>query len=103
MTNIDKHFIRALTTVVVDFAITPKTYLLNDNNFKKGIVLLNRYIDNKEHLEVECQIAIQILINKLEHPSGKSYCVHNVCLCCVEKQYNAAKIRPFTCSISKKK
>lgn len=68
---IDKHFIRALTTAVVDYALAPTMTRLNDNRFKQGIILLNRYIDNSERHEVECLFAIQILINKLEHPSGK--------------------------------
>lgn len=71
VTEIDKLFIRALTTAVVQYALAPATLRLNDNNFKKGIVLLNRYIDNSEQHEVECLFAIQILITKLEHPSGK--------------------------------
>lgn len=66
----DALFIRALTTAVVESALNPKTYRLNVPAFKRNLPLLNRYIENKEAHEVQCLFAIQILITRLEHPSG---------------------------------
>lgn len=68
MATFDAPFIRALTTAVVESALHPKTYRLNENVFKKNLPLLKRFVD--ETHEVQCLFAIQILINRLEYPSG---------------------------------
>lgn len=69
MAKFDAPFIRALTTAVVESALHPKTYRLNENVFKKNLPLLKRFVDDLLH-EVQCLFAIQILINRLEYPSG---------------------------------
>ncbi|XP_037925471.1 eukaryotic translation initiation factor 4 gamma 3 isoform X2 [Hermetia illucens] len=71
--NIDKQFIRALTTTVCNFAIKyiNKNYKLDRKTFSDVCIpLLHRYIDSKEELELECLFAIQVLILRLEHPGG---------------------------------
>lgn len=70
--KIDKHFIRALTTVVLHTSLKPGTYRVIDDIFNNGVLVMNRYIQNKEQNELECLFALQILMNNLEYPSGKS-------------------------------
>lgn len=70
VTEIDNNFIRALTAAVVDSSLDNR-FKLNEKHFFQRIPLLERYIDGCEQLQVQCLIAIQILINRLEHPQGK--------------------------------
>lgn len=69
VTEIDNNFIRALTTAVVDSSLDNR-FKLNDKHFLQRIPLLERYIDGNEQSQVQCLIAIQILILRLEHPQG---------------------------------
>ncbi len=70
VTEINNNFIRALTSAVVDSSLDNR-YKLNEKQFLQRIPLLERYIDGSEQSQVQCLIAIQILINRLEHPQGK--------------------------------
>lgn len=70
---IDKQFIRELTTTLCKNAILHENnnYKLNKNKFQEVCIpVLQRYVDSKDERELECLYAIQLLINKLEHPSG---------------------------------
>lgn len=69
VTEIDNNFIRALTTAVVDSSLDNR-YKLNDKQFLLRIPLLERYIDGNNQWQLQCLIAIQILIHRLEHPQG---------------------------------
>lgn len=70
VTAIDNNFIRALTFAVVDSSLDNR-FKLNEKHFLQRIPLLERYIDGSEQLQVQCLIAIQILMNQLEHPQGE--------------------------------
>lgn len=70
VTEIDNNFIRTLTTAVVDSSLDNRLKL-NEKQFLEHIPLLERYMDGSEQLQLQCLIAIQILINQLEHPQGK--------------------------------
>lgn len=72
--DVDKQFIRSLTTCVSNFAINFKdeSYKLDTESFLRiCIPVLHRYIDQKEERELECLYAMQFLVNSLEHPRGK--------------------------------
>ncbi|XP_037949432.1 eukaryotic translation initiation factor 4 gamma 3 isoform X2 [Teleopsis dalmanni] len=69
--DIDKQFIRSLTTTVCKFAIAYNdySYKLEIIKFQKiCIPVLNRYTDSKEERELECLYAMQLLVHSLEHP-----------------------------------
>lgn len=68
--SVDKKFIRILTTAVVESSLTPNKLNFNDRQMKSGSQLLQKYIDGSVDLELQCLFAIQLLVNKLEHPSG---------------------------------
>lgn len=88
--RIDKAFIRLITTVILNNSLLyQKSYKLDEKSFKNNVKLLQKCLDAADyvndydedvsagaaaaenHLEVECLYAVQILINKLEYPSGK--------------------------------
>lgn len=73
MATIDGPFVRALTTAVVEHSLvkSAKPVTVNERNLKAGTILLQRYIETKDDLEMECLFAIQLLMNKLEHPYGR--------------------------------
>lgn len=73
MSSLDKTFIRALTTAVVESSLQKNQKTLTERQLKAGMILLQKYIDNNDALEVQCLFAIQALIVKLEHPYGKYY------------------------------
>lgn len=58
-----------MTAAVVDLSLDNR-FKLNEKQFLQRTPLLERYIDGNEQLQVQCLIAIQILINRLEHPQG---------------------------------
>lgn len=58
-----------MTSAVVDSSLDNR-FKLNEKQFLQRIPLLERYVDGTEQLQVQCLIAIQILINRLEHPQG---------------------------------
>uniref|UniRef100_A0A1B0FEA3 W2 domain-containing protein n=1 Tax=Glossina morsitans morsitans TaxID=37546 RepID=A0A1B0FEA3_GLOMM len=68
--DVDKTFIRGLTTTLASFAIKDSSnYKLDAPCFqKKCIPVLIRYIDSKEERELECLYALQLLVHSLEHP-----------------------------------
>lgn len=68
--DVDKAFIRGLTTTLASFAIKDSSnYKLDGACFqKKCIPVLIRYIDSKEDRELECLYALQLLVHRLEHP-----------------------------------
>ncbi|KAL9911288.1 eukaryotic translation initiation factor 4 gamma 3 isoform X1 [Glossina fuscipes] len=68
--DVDKLFIRGLTTTLASFAIKDSSnYKLDAPCFqKKCIPVLIRYIDSKEERELECLYALQLLVHNLEHP-----------------------------------
>ncbi|TMW46418.1 hypothetical protein DOY81_008501, partial [Sarcophaga bullata] len=70
--DVDKTFIKSLTTTLTSFAIKDSNnYSLDLPWFRKiCIPVLLRYLDNKEDLELECLYAIQLLVHSLEHPRG---------------------------------
>ncbi|GFY43048.1 eukaryotic translation initiation factor 4 gamma 3 [Trichonephila inaurata madagascariensis] len=70
--NVDPHFIRALVTVVHEYAITEKdsSYALDLTKLKNRTSLLTRYIDHKDRLELQALYAVQALMNQLGQPSG---------------------------------
>jgi hypothetical protein len=47
------------------------TLKLNDLHFQEHQKLVLKYVENKPELEMQCLLAIQSLVNKLEHPQGK--------------------------------
>ncbi|XP_065364340.1 eukaryotic translation initiation factor 4 gamma 3-like [Calliphora vicina] len=70
--DVDKTFIKSLTTTLTSFAIKDSNnYSLDLPCFQKMCIpVLLRYLDNKEDLELECLYAIQLLVHNLEHPRG---------------------------------
>ncbi|XP_046811586.1 eukaryotic translation initiation factor 4 gamma 1 isoform X4 [Lucilia cuprina] len=70
--DVDKTFIKSLTTTLTSFAIKDSiNYSLDLSCFQKiCIPVLLRYLDSKEDLELECLYAIQLLVHSLEHPRG---------------------------------
>lgn len=70
--EVDKMFIKSLTTTLTSFAIKDSSnYNLDIPCFQKiCIPVLLRYLDSKEELELECLYAIQLLVHSLEHPRG---------------------------------
>ncbi|GFT00154.1 eukaryotic translation initiation factor 4 gamma 1 [Trichonephila clavipes] len=70
--NADPNFIRALVTVVHEYAIkeTDFSYALDLTKLKNRTSLLTRYIDHKDQLELQTLYALQALMNNLGHPSG---------------------------------
>ncbi|XP_065370716.1 eukaryotic translation initiation factor 4 gamma 3 isoform X1 [Calliphora vicina] len=70
--DVDKTFIKSLTTTLTSFAIKDSNnYSLDLPCFQKiCIPVLLRYLDSKEDLELECLYAIQLLVHSLEHPRG---------------------------------
>ncbi|GFQ88988.1 eukaryotic translation initiation factor 4 gamma 3 [Trichonephila clavata] len=70
--NTDRNFIRALVTVVHEYAIIEKDsfYALDLPKLKNRVSLLTRYIDHKDRLELQALYAVQALINQLGQPSG---------------------------------
>ncbi|GFR04558.1 eukaryotic translation initiation factor 4 gamma 1, partial [Trichonephila clavata] len=70
--NADPNFIRALVTVVHEFAIleTDSSYALDLTKLKNRTSLLTRYIDHKDRLELQALYAVQALMNQLGQPSG---------------------------------
>lgn len=74
VSTIDKQFIRGLTTAVVEYSLHENQTSIVERQLKAGNVLLQKYIDNQEQHEVQCLFAIQVLIVKMEHPSGECWC-----------------------------
>ncbi|GFU09861.1 eukaryotic translation initiation factor 4 gamma 3 [Nephila pilipes] len=70
--NADPNFIRALVTVVHEYAITEadSSYALDFGKVKQRSSLLTRYIDHKDRLELQALYAVQALMNELGQPSG---------------------------------
>lgn len=79
VSTIDKTFIRGLTTAVVESSLHVNQTSIVERQLKAGNVLLQKYIDNQEQHEVQCLFAIQVLIVKMEHPSGELGGGGNLC------------------------
>ncbi|XP_012257845.2 eukaryotic translation initiation factor 4 gamma 3-like isoform X1 [Athalia rosae] len=69
----EPQFIRILMTAILEVSIEPynDTWKFVIDKFKNLEALISRHIDgNAKVLELQCIIAVQEYINKLEHPSG---------------------------------
>lgn len=66
-------FIRAITKTIVEHCIELNVgaYKLNETLLENLTSVLQRYIQNREILEVQCLYEIQKLIVYLEFPQGK--------------------------------
>lgn len=71
----DKQNIRAITKILIEAALnkTKGEFLLNAKFLDRSIDILEVFIgsEDNEDLQLESIIAIQLLSNKLEHPSGE--------------------------------
>ncbi|XP_067141200.1 eukaryotic translation initiation factor 4 gamma 3-like isoform X2 [Centruroides vittatus] len=63
----EPQFVRALVTSVMENAIDGRNKLIEDKVHER-VDLLNRYLDHKEHLELQAVYALQALMNQLSHP-----------------------------------
>lgn len=63
----EPQFVRALVTAVMENAIDGRNKLIEDKVHER-VDLLNRYLDHKEHLELQAVYALQALMNQLSHP-----------------------------------
>jgi translation initiation factor 4G len=63
-------FIRALMTAICTSAITGEgtQCRVDEEKVKKRLVLLLKYLDHKETLELQALYALQALVHRLEHP-----------------------------------
>ncbi|KAI0210659.1 Eukaryotic translation initiation factor 4 gamma 3 [Lamellibrachia satsuma] len=63
-------FIRALMTAICSSAITGKEeqWRVDEEKVKKRLILLLKYLDHKETLELQALYALQILVHQLGHP-----------------------------------
>ncbi|XP_066598673.1 eukaryotic translation initiation factor 4 gamma 3-like isoform X2 [Prorops nasuta] len=66
-------FIRVLTTAILETSIellNATTYKINSGTFSNLVVLIHRFVDANELLELHCLYTVQAYMNKLQHPSG---------------------------------
>lgn len=68
----ENQFIRIMVTAIIEDAVIAvnDTRKLRREKLVAHYSLLQRYIDNKEQLELQCLFALQALVHKWEHPSG---------------------------------
>ncbi|KAI4491072.1 hypothetical protein M0802_010489 [Mischocyttarus mexicanus] len=68
----DPKFIRILMTAILETSIVPlnDTWKLNENKFTSLQLLINRFVDTDEVLELQCLYAIQAYMTKIEFPYG---------------------------------
>lgn len=72
----EEKFIRVLATAVFEDSIHNKR-LVHDR-LSKNHILLQRFVDNDAKYELQCLLALQAFINRLEHPQGK-FILENMC------------------------
>ncbi|XP_043492131.1 eukaryotic translation initiation factor 4 gamma 1-like isoform X2 [Polistes fuscatus] len=69
----DPKFIRILMTAILETSIEPlneNIWKLNENTFSNLELLIHRYVDTDEVLELQCLYAIQAYMTKIEFPLG---------------------------------
>ncbi|KAK2588140.1 hypothetical protein KPH14_004191 [Odynerus spinipes] len=68
----DPKFIRVLMTAILETSIVPfnETWKLNENTFSNLQLLIHRFVDTDEVLELQCLYAIQAYMTKIEFPCG---------------------------------
>lgn len=64
----EKQFIRTLARAIFENSIVKNK--LNAETLKGHYTLIHRFVDNKPEYELQCLLALQALINELEHPQG---------------------------------
>lgn len=73
MPTINKQSIRLLAKTFIEISLQESNVKLNEETFSSCLSILKSYIniDVKTESQVECLYAVQLLVNDLEHPSGK--------------------------------
>nr|KAF7435190.1 hypothetical protein H0235_003381 [Vespula pensylvanica] len=68
----DPKFIRTLMTAILETSIVPfnETWKLNEHIFSNLQLLIHRFVDTDEVLELQCLYAIQAHMTKIEFPCG---------------------------------
>lgn len=68
LAQIDKEFIRALSTVVAEILMEEMQQKSIEKKESTAVLLLSKYIDENRDMQLQCLNAILILMIKLEHP-----------------------------------
>jgi len=54
---------------------------VDEEKVKKRLVLLLKYLDHKETLELQALYALQTLVHRLEHPPSKHFSLSSILVC----------------------
>ncbi|KAJ6638926.1 Eukaryotic translation initiation factor 4 gamma 3, partial [Pseudolycoriella hygida] len=68
LAQVDKEFIRALSTVVAEIIMEDMQHKSAEKKHTVAVLLLSKYIDENEEMQLQCLNAILLLMIKLEHP-----------------------------------
>lgn len=74
MPTTNRQSIRLLTKTFIEISLQESSGIkLNEDTFKQCLSILKSFVnvDVKTEFQVECLYAVQLLVNDLEHPSGK--------------------------------